>query len=470
MISKRYRRICLRGIAGILLLLLSASGRSVLAEESKLLKPATVQPSGAGLLTGYPSEERDPGSPDLVEPGEELTLARALALALLRSPDLAEYAWGIRAQEARVLQAGLLPNPVLSALVENLGTGRDDITGGIQKTIQLGQLVELGGKRSARRRVAARKLDLAEWAYEIERLNLLSRVSKSFIELLSKQRRVVLTEEIVRLTEKSAAAVSGRVAAGKVSPVEETKANVALSSARIGLDRSRRELEASRRALSESWGNPDPTFKSAVGDFDSILPIPALEGLMELFAQNPVLSLSAAEVSFREAAVDLAKASRVPDLTVGAGVRRYEVSGEQTDAIVVGISLPLPLFDRKQGEIPAARSDLKRAAESRRATEVRLRVALAEGYQLLSSAYSEVTALRSTVLPGAQSAFDAVNEGYRLGRFGLLDVLDSQRTLFEARRQYLRAAEDYHKTVVDVERLIGDRLDSTESTQDGDLP
>jgi cobalt-zinc-cadmium efflux system outer membrane protein len=74
------------------------------------------------------------------------------------------------------------------------------------------------------------------------------------------------------------------------------------------------------------------------------------------------------------------------------------------------------------------------------------------------------------VLPGAQNAFEKVNEGYRLGRFGLLDVLDSQRTLFEARRQYLRAAEDYHQAVVDVERLIGARLDSAEPTRDGDLP
>ena len=74
------------------------------------------------------------------------------------------------------------------------------------------------------------------------------------------------------------------------------------------------------------------------------------------------------------------------------------------------------------------------------------------------------------MLPGARSAFDAVSEGYRLGRFGLLDVLDSQRTLFEARHEYLRAATDYHKAVVDVERLIGDRLDSTATRRDGDLP
>ncbi len=395
---------------------------------------------------------------------------QAIALALLRSPDLAEFAWGVRAQEARVLQAGLLPNPSLSTLVENLGTGRDDITGGVQTTIQLGQLVELGGKRSARKQVAALELDLAEWTYEIERLDLLRRVSRSFIEVLGAQQRVVLAQEIVQLAEKSADAVLARVEAGKESPVEEIKANVALSTARIGLDRTRRQLDSSRKVLSAAWGNTEPLFRFVVGDFDTFFTFPALQRLTQLLVENPLLSLSAGEVLFRQAEVDLAKASRVPDLTVGAGVRRYETFGRDTDALLVGFSIPLPLFDRKQGEVLAARSEVERAAERRRATELRLRVALAESYQLLSSAYSEVTALRNTVLPGAQNAFEAVNEGYRLGRFSLLDVLDSQRILFEARRQYLRVAEDYHKAVVDVERLIGVRLDSVEPTQDGDLP
>ena len=461
MICRINRRGHFRRGVGFSLLLLSAPAASALAEE----------PTGTSLTAlGSPLEGRESGFPEAVEPTEELTLARAMALALVRSPDLADFAWGVRAQEARVLQAGLLPNPSLSTLVENLGTGRDEITGGVQTTIQLGQLIELGGKRSARKRVADRQLELTERKYEIERLNLLSRVSRSFIEVLSAQRRLILTEDIVRLAEQSAAAVSGRVEAGKASPVEETKANVALAVARIELDRTRRELDSSRRVLSATWGNTEPHFRVVTGDFDTFLPIPALERLTELLARNPVLSLAAGEVSFRQAAVDLARASRVPDLTVAAGIRRYAVSGQEVDALLVGISIPLPLFDRNQGEIRAAHSEVEGAAERRSATKARLQVALTESYLLLSSAYSEVTARRDTVLPGAQNAFEAVNEGYRLGRFGLLDVLDSQRTLFEARHQYLRVAEDYHKAVVDVERLIGDRLDSAESTQDGDLP
>ncbi len=468
MILRRNRRTCFRRGAGSFLLLLAVLAAHALAEEPESRRWKSPKASTSAL--GSPLGESASGPPEEVQPTEELTLAQAMALALLRSPELAGFTWEVRAQEARALQAGRLPNPELSTLVENLGTGRDEITGGVQTTIQLGQLVELGGKRSARKRVAALGLGLAERTYEIERLNLLSRVSRAFIEVLGAQRHNALAEEIVQLAEQSASAVSERVAAGKVSPVEETKANVALSMARIELDRRKREMDSSRRVLSATWGNTEPHFAAAVGDLDAILPIPALERLTELLSQNPMLSLATEQVSLQEAAVDLAKATRVPDLTVGAGARRYAVPGGDVDALLVGISIPLPLFDRRQGQILAARAEVERAAERRRATETGLEVSLAGSYLLLSSAYSEVKALREAVLPGAEIAFEKVNEGYRLGRFGLLDVLDSQRTLFEARQQYLRAATDYHKAVVDVERLIGDRLDSAEPTQDGDLP
>ena len=449
------------GRVGVALAVLCCSAPQMLATEEVLSAP------GSPLIV----EEREPSSAEMLAPTDELSLGQAVALALLRSPDLAAFAWEVRAREARVIQAGAYPNPELRLLVAELGTDREEITGGEQTTIQLGQLVELGGKRSARTQVASLERDVAGWDYEIKRINLLSRVSHSFIEVLSAQGRVALAEETVRLADQSAGVVSERVKGGKASPVEETKATVVLAMAQIGLDRTRRELEAARRALSGTWGNITPHFSTVVGDLGSISPVPDLGQLRQLLAQNPELALWATEVSLRQATVDLEKARRVPDLTVGGGYKHYSVSvGEDVDTFLVEVSIPLPLFNRNRGGIQAARHQAVKSEVERRSAEVRLGVALAESYNALSAAYSQVTALRDTVLPGAQSAFDAVSEGYRLGRFGILDVLDSQRTLFEARHEYLRAATDYHKAVVDVERLIGDRLDSTATKRDGDLP
>ena len=124
-------------------------------------------------------------------------------------------------------------------------------------------------------------------------------------------------------------------------------------------------------------------------------------------------------------------------------------------AFLIGGAIALPLFDRNTGAIDEARSRLAKAYEAERAAQARVSVALAEAFRTLSSAHQEMTALRTQVLPGSRQAFEAISEGYRLGKFGYLEVLDSQRTLIAAGGQYLRALAEYHKAVADVERLIG---------------
>src|SRR5262245_38651601 len=126
----------------------------------------------------------------------------------------------------------------------------------------------------------------------------------------------------------------------------------------------------------------------------------------------------------------------------------------------MGAPIPLPLSNCNQATVLEARYRLAKAGEERRAAEAQVRAALAEAYGALSRAFVEATRLHNEVLPGAQRAFDAVSEGYRQGKFGLLDVLDAQRTLFEARGQYLEALAAYHQAVAEVEQLIGERLAS----------
>lgn len=427
---------------------------------------AEPRPLGRDVPAFRPSsdEEQAPSS-DVAELTGQLTLRQAIAAALIRSPRLATFGWEVRAREARILQADKLPNPILSGLVENLpGRTKDEaVTGGIQTTIQLGQLIELGGKRASRILVATRERDVAGWEYEIERIEVLSQVSRLFIELLSAQRRRDLLEEAVRLAEQSASAVSERVKAGKASPIEETKANVATSTARIRLQRSIGELDATRRILSSTWGSTTPRFEIAVGELDSLVEIPSLQQLSERLAQNPALASWAAEVSLREAEVELAESNAMPDVTIGGGFRHYSVTGaEDVETFLLGFSLPLPLFNRNQGTILERRHRLTASRDERRLAEVRIGTELVESYTSLSLARAEAVAIRDTVLPAAQEVFETVSEGYRLGRYGLLDVLDAQRALFEARSEYLRATTLFHRATVDVERLIGERLDSVQ--------
>ena len=391
------------------------------------------------------------------EPTEVLTLPQALALALLQNPALSAFAWEVRAAEARTLQAGLRPNPELGLEVENLaGTGAFRGSRSAETTLRLSQVIELGGKRSRRLHVAALERDLAVWDYETKRVEILTDVAQAFVEALRAQERLRAEVDLVRLAEQVRTTVAARVKAGKASPVEETKAGVALSTIRVAFERARYELEATRQRLAATWGSTTPTFQKVEGAFETIAAPPSAEALAERMVQNPDLARWNTESQQRQAALGLAEAQKVPDLTAGGGVRHVNEAG--ATAVVLSFSIPLPVVNRNQGAILEAQHRLAKAGEEQRTAVVRVHTALAAAYATLTAAFVEATTLRDEIVPGARRVFEATSEGYRQGKFSLLDVLDAQRTLFEARGQYIEALATYHKAVAEAERVIGGAL------------
>lgn len=392
----------------------------------------------------------------------ELTLRDALSLALQRNPELAAFGKERSATEAAVLQAGVLPNPVLDIGGDNLRNARKAEAGDRSTTIQIGQLIELGGKRAARIQAAEASRDLADWDYEAKRIEVLSLVTQRFFDVLAAQQRQMLAGESLALAQQVSDAAAKRVQAGKVSPVEETKARLAQASAEVELEQARRESVSARSTLGALWADPGARFAKAVGDLERTLPLPAYEQLAARVRNNPELARWSAEISRRQAGVDAEKAKAVPDVTVTAGVARFSQFDDR--AYTIGISVPLPLFNRNQGGILEASRRLDKASDELRATESRVLTELARTYQRLAAIEHEIGVLRTILLPGAQSAFDAAAKGYQLGRFGFLDMLDAQRTLFQSRTQNLRALADYQRGVREIERLVGGPLDATPNT------
>lgn len=401
-------------------------------------------------------------SPEIPAEGR-LTMADALRLALQHNPTLAGFAAEIRASDAAALQAGLLPNPELGIEVENFA-GQDDLQGfdGAETTLALSQLIELGDKRSKRQQVAVLEKDLAGWDYQGKKIEVLASAAKAFIQVLVAQEQVSLNDELVRLAEKTAAAVSERADAGKVSPMENTRAQVELAAARSEAHKAFRELEAARQRLSAFWGAERAGFTRVVGDLDEITPLPPEEAIRSLPQSNPVLARWQSELDRSEAVLDLARSEAVPDLNFTAGVRNFQDTGN--NALVVGVSLPIPLFDRNQGGVGEARAKLEKARQEQRAAKVTLQTELAETWQSLSAAYVESSTLRDKILPGAHEAYESTELGYREGKLDFLQMLDAQRTLFTVKRQYLLALGGYHMTSTDMERLIGASLKSLQKT------
>ena len=396
-------------------------------------------------------------STQLQEPTGTINLRQALTLALTHNPDLKAFSWAVRAGEAKTLQAGLRPNPELETEIEEFG-GSGDLSGfsAIETTIQLGVPIDLGGVRRKQRQIAGLEAELAGWDYETARLDVLTQVNRAFIDVLAAQEVVTLNEELVRLAEQVFNTAKAQVEAGKVSPVQQMRTQVELANSRISLETSKRELEGARFVLAATWGSTSPTFEKVEGQFEMATPIPTVEQFADRVTQNPNIVRWTAEIAHRSAAIQLERSRRVPDLSIDGGMKHLSESGDV--AFILGLSLPLPLFDRNQGAIREAEYNLAKAFEEQKSAEVTVRTALATAYSALSAVAGTVSSLKNEVLPSAQGTFDAVTEGYRIGKFDFLEMLDAQRTLFDVKGSYIDALAKYHKAVADVERLIGESL------------
>jgi cobalt-zinc-cadmium efflux system outer membrane protein len=350
-------------------------------------------------------------------------------------------------------------------------------------TLSLSQFIELGGKRGKRISVAKREQAVAAWDYEVTRADVLANAAKAFYEVVATQERLRLATALAELAQHVQDTVRARVDAGKVSPIELSKVGVESGVVRLAVERTRRELDAAKIFLASYWGATSAAFTNATGQFDETQAIPPLDELRQQLETVPDLSRWMAEVDLREAAIELERANAKPDVTVTLGLRStglgardqqaYGLTGEgdfgysrsrvhpddeRETSLVLGASIPLPLFNRNQGRIREAEYMALKASDQRRATEVQVSATLAARYSVLEAAHIEASTLRSDVLPKAQEAFEATNEGYLQGKFGLLDVLFAQRSLFDARSQLLDAQSRYYQYLADVERLTGQSL------------
>ena len=390
----------------------------------------------------------------LQEPTGDITLSDALALAIIGNSQLTAFSIEERIREAGILQAGLLPNPEVTLVQENFGNSKLEEFDGTATTLQLGQLIELGGKRSRRQQLASLERDLARWDYETKRLDVYLDVTKAFVNVLSIQERLTLTAESIKLLEDFYQIVSERVKAGKSSQIEEIKAGVTLDTKRLELERTKRELETARKRLAATWGSTSATFEKTVGDFQVTSAVPSLEKLAELISRNPDIARWTTEMAQRRADLKLQESQRIPDLIISGGVRQFNEADNER-AFVLGLGLPLPIFNRNQGAILEARHRLSKAEQEQKSAELLIATELSSAYQELATAFSELVVIKESILPQSQKAFESVLDGYRQGKFSQLEVLDTQRTLFEVKTQYLETLSLYHQSRAEAERLIG---------------
>lgn len=389
-----------------------------------------------------------------------LTLEQAIAVALEKSPVLAASSSRASASAAARSQAGALPNPELSLEAENIYGDYDGFENA-EVTYGISQLVELPGKRGNRMKIADAEKEKSHFARDAAQLDLIYGVTVAYADLAAVQQDVHILGEEHNLASEVLESVAAKVEAGREPPIQKNKAEIERTASQIALERARRTLNAKKQALSALMGGGLGDFVVTIGS----LPIPTdpepLETYLTRLPHTPDVKRLEAEVVKAKSSLSLEKANAIPDPTFDIGVRDFRE--DDSHALVAGVSIPIPVFNMNRAGIQRATHDLNAVQSDHQGAQLSLEASLTEIYGNFSSAYSETVALKNAVLPGAEEAFQFAREGYEAGKFGYLDVLDAQRTLFDARKQFNQSILDYHRQRAAIERMTALHLKPQEN-------
>ena len=391
-------------------------------------------------------------------PSRTLSLRDALDSAMAHNPELTSARRELEATEGARQQSSAYPNPTIGLDVEDTRRATRSTT------VLLSQPIELGGKRAARISVADRSRDVAVAQFEAQAAQVRAAVATAYFDTLVAQERIRLAESSLSLAEGASGAAAKRVIAGKISPVDETRARVAESGVRLELLQARSEQRSALHALRAATGAPQGAF-DAVSGAALELPVSMPEAeLARRLATAPAIRQARRDTERFTALAEVERARGIPDLTVSVGAKRDAEAGR--NMAVLGVSLPIPVFDSNRGAQVEALRRVDKAVADARAVALRVETHALQAHERMLTAHAEVESLQRDVLPGAQGAYDAAVKGFDLGKFGFLDVLDAQRTLLAAKGQYLRALAETHRSRIELDRLLG----ASEQTPPADAP
>lgn len=394
------------------------------------------------------AQTASPAAPVAV--GEMLTLDQALAQAGAISPANEVAALQIEAAQAGRTVAALRPNPTINADVENvIGTGAARGLSGAETTIGFALPLELGGKRPARIAVAEAQTARARIDAVIVRADLRLQVTQAYIEAAAAERRLTVARDQVGVTAENLRIARDRVVVGANSPIDEQRAALLAANAEAELERAGASVEATRTSLGQLTG------ASVTGAIDQAwfervdtartgpaLP-PNAEGTLALAAAG-------ADVTTADAQLRLARSQRIPDLTVSAGTRRMQASGDM--AMLFGVSVPLPVFNN-------GRAAVNQASALRNQSEARRRLARFDAERAITATRTDRDRAAASVrasgpaLAAAQEAARIARIGYGEGKFDQLVLLEAEQALLDVRTAAIDARAQYHDAEARLARL-----------------
>lgn len=387
------------------------------------------------------------------EPNATYTLNAVIELALERNPTLAEAQGYVRQSRGQQVAAGAYPNPTITGSAGR-GSIRDPSTGVTitERTVTVEQPLEWQGKRRARQQAADAGVAGAGAAFDETRLSVIAEVKVAFYQLLFAQRNAELAVQNSTMVEEVLRTVKARVAAGEATSFETMKATVEVQKAKKEVSRTQNALLVTRARLGMLTAGGLGKQFAIHGDFESIRQELDLDAFVaRALEQHPTLRRLVKQVEQAEFRAILEHESRIPNVTVQGSYHRE--AGDES--VIAGLSIPIPLWYQRQGEIETARGAKHRAEAERLRVQNELTQAITQYVQDVRTAHEQIQVFETGLLKQAEQTLRVARVSFQQGAASLLDVLDAQRVYRQTLLEYAQVRADLSIALAQLERAVG---------------
>ncbi len=386
---------------------------------------------------------------------DSLTPDMALQLVGRANRSLLAGQKSVDAASSAVEQSGLRPNPELELESENMGGSLNGFRE-TEITVLLSQELELWGQRGARRNAANRDRDFAIWQAKAAASDVCAETRIKFYELVYAQNKVELAVDAAELASEVTDAARIRMEKGAAPSSELLLSEMELESARLELAEAETEIENARLHLAAMW-NGNETMIAAVDD-DLPGNLPPVDILIPFIEKSRPVIVWSLEKERLEALLGLERANGKPNLTLSGGVKRSEA--DKANSFVAGISLPIPVFDRNQGNVRALTARLEEVTYEWEQSTSEAEAELSTILKTLDRLHSSHAALDTLILPKAMLAFESLRHSYENGRTPYSEFLEGRRRLIDVRSQHIDVHLQLRREVIALERLLGISLEN----------
>ena len=386
--------------------------------------------------------------------GNNLSLSQAIINVLENNPSLKAAGFESKAAAARIRAAQLTPAVHTSIEFENFGgSGIFSGSDNLESTLSLSRVFELGDKARLRGEVASNKAMVLQNELDAERLDLLAETAKRFIQVVTDQERVSFAQESLSLAQRTHKVVEQRVKTGKSAKAELRRIKIALAKIELEFDHARHTLATSRLKLVSLWGETEAHFATAEADLYTISDPAPFETLAQSLDRNPDLIRFATEKRLADTQIQLARSRNKANIEIAGGLRHF--NGTDDTGFVMKLDIPFGNKSRAAPKIEEAEILEQRNPLDLEQRRLELLTTLFEVHQEIKHEIAVVKTLRETIIPLSEEALNDFEQGYMTGRYSLLELNVSQRTLLDSRLELVTSAANYHRYRIEIDRLTG---------------